>query len=344
MSNQNFNTLKQIPMVSIALCTHNGGEFLSEQLKSIQNQSLQPNEIIICDDNSSDRTLEIIHQFSEKLPIKLYQNIPALGTVKNFEYAVSLCMNEIIFLCDQDDYWLPQKIETLVNYLNENLNQEVVFSNALIVDCKLQDLHTTMWEKVRFWEEEIEEWKNGKALDLLLTGNRVTGCTVAMRKTFAEKSRPFPATIHPDFIHDGWIGILASLNNEIGFVAEPLVLYRQHEGQQVGVIDKEREKIYVHSRFSRSRAKKLSPFIEKGNLYFNLLNHININYPELKDKTKSLQRISEHYQLRSNLQKNRLKRIIPIFKNFYTGNYHRYQNLGSNWYGVYLAILGDLLE
>ena len=78
----------------------------------------------------------------------------------------------------------------------------------------------------------------------------------------------FPTNIHPDFIHDGWIGILASLNNKIGFVNEPLVLYRQHEKQQVGVIEKEREKIHVHSRLLRPRDKKLSPFIEKGNPLF----------------------------------------------------------------------------
>ena len=336
--------MKHSPTISIALCTHNGSEFLSEQLKSIQFQTHQPNEIIICDDDSTDDTIKIIHEFLPVLPIKLFQNKPALGTIKNFEYAVSLCTSEIIFLCDQDDYWLHHKIETLIHYLQENPAKEVVFSNAVIVDDELQDLQTTMWQKVRFWKEDIEDWERGKALDLLLTGNRVTGCTVAMRRSFAEKSRPFPTHIHPNFIHDGWIGILASVNNEIGFVVEPLVLYRQHEQQQVGVIEKEREKIHFHSRFSRPRDLKLSPFIEKGNLYFNLLNHLNINYPELKDKTKPLQRISQHYQLRSNLDRNRLKRIIPIFKNLYSGNYHRYRNLGTNWYGVYLAVLGDLFE
>lgn len=336
--------MKQVPSVSIALCTHNGSKYLSDQLKSIQYQTLQPNEIIICDDNSSDTTLEIIHQFSKFLPIKLYQNIPALGTIKNFEYAVSLCSNDVIFLCDQDDYWLSHKIEILVNYLEENISQDVVFTNAVIVDEALQDLQTTVWEKVRFWENEIDEWKKGNALDLLLTGNRVTGCTIAMRKRFAQKSMPFPTNIHPDFIHDGWIGILASINNKIGFVAEPLVLYRQHELQQVGVVEKEREIIHLHSRFSRPRDKKLRPFIEKGNLYYNLLNHIYIYYPELKGNIKPLQRISQHYQLRSSLEKNRLKRVLPIFRNFYQGNYHRYQNLSSNWYGVYLAVLGDLFE
>jgi len=336
--------MKQVSTVSIALCTHNGSEFLSDQLKSIQYQTHRPNEIIICDDNSSDTTLEIIEQFSKILPIKFYQNIPALGIIKNFEYAISLCSHELIFLCDQDDYWLHHKIEILVKYLEENVSQEVVFSNAILVNELLQDLQMTMWEKVRFLENEIDEWKKGKALDLLLTGNRVTGCTIAMRKRFAEKSRPFPTNIHPDFIHDGWIAILASINNTIGFVAEPLVLYRQHDRQQVGVLEKEREIIHLHTRLSRPRDKKLGPFIEKDNLYSNLLNHIDINYPELKGSTKPLQRISQHYQLRSHLAKSRFKRLIPIFRNLYRGNYHRYQNLGSNWYGVYLAILGDLLE
>lgn len=336
--------MKPMPRVSIALCSHNGGRFIGEQLKSIQEQSFKPDEIIICDDNSSDNTLEVIKQFSEVLPIKLHQNIPALGTVKNFEYAISLCSSDIIFLCDQDDYWLPNKIEKLVNYLETHPTHDVVFSNAAIVDENLQPLNLTMWEKIRFEDKEISLWEKGKALDLLLISNRVTGCTIAIRKPFAKKAIPFPTHIHPNFIHDGWIALLASLTNQIGFINEPLVLYRQHNSQQVGIIEKEREKIHVSSRISRPRQEKLKPFLEKESLYTNLLKHIHQNYPELKSRTKALQTIAEHYQVRGNLEENRLKRIFPILRNFYRGNYHRYQHLGSDWYGVYLALLGDLFE
>jgi glycosyltransferase involved in cell wall biosynthesis len=336
--------MKPIPTVSIALCSHNGGKFIGEQLKSIQEQSFKPNEIIICDDNSSDNTLEIIKQFSKVLPIKLHQNIPALGTIKNFEYAISLCSGDIIFLCDQDDYWLAHKVEKLVKYLGENATQEVVFSNAIIVDEQLQPSDLTMWDRVRFLDEEITDWNKGKALDILLIGNRVTGCTVAIRNSFAKKAIPFPTHIHPNFIHDGWIAILASLTNQIGFVEESLVWYRQHDKQQVGIVEKEREKIYVSSRISRPRQEKLKPFLERESLYSNLLNHIHQNYPELKNRTKALQTIAEHYKVRGNLEENRLKRIFPILRNFYRGNYHRYQHLGSDWYGVYLALLGDLFE
>ncbi|PWK28471.1 glycosyl transferase family 2 [Arcicella aurantiaca] len=333
-----------ISTISIALCTHNGGKFIREQLRSIQDQTLKPNEIIICDDDSSDDTVAIIKQFAEILPITFYQNSPALGTVKNFEYAISKCNSDFIFLSDQDDFWLPNKIEKLANYLETHANHDVVFSNAALVDENLQPLNLTMWEKIHFKEEEIELWQKGKALDVLLISNRVTGCTVAMRKSFAKKAIPFPTHIHPNFIHDGWIALLASLTNQIGFINESLVLYRQHDNQQVGIVEREREKIHVSSRISRPRQEKLKPFLEKESLYTNLLNHIHNNYPELKSRTKALQIIVEHYQVRGNLEENRWKRIFPILRNFYRGNYHRYQHLGSDWYGVYLALLGDLFE
>jgi glycosyltransferase involved in cell wall biosynthesis len=336
--------MKKFPKISIALCTHNGGKFLKEQLQSIENQSIKASEIIICDDDSTDDTLQIIQEFSVKLPIKFFQNKPALRTIKNFEYAISLCTGDIIFPCDQDDFWMPQKIEKLVQYLEENPDKEVVCSNARMVDEQLNDLGSSLWDKVRLWEPQISDWENGKAFDLLLQGNRVTGCTVAMRHDFAKRAIPFPTDIHPDFIHDGWIGILGALNNRIGLFNEALILYRQHANQQVGIIQRNTERVEFTSRFSRPRNEKIAPLLEKSAFYNNLLNYIHITHPELERYSQSLQIIAEHYQVRSSLSENRLKRLKPIAQNFIKGNYHRYQDMESRWYGKYLAILGDLLE
>ncbi len=332
------------PKISVALCTHNGDKFLKEQLQSIENQTLVVDEIIICDDDSTDNTIQIIQDFSAKLPIKFFQNKPALRTIKNFEYAVRLCTGDIIFLCDQDDFWMPQKIEKLVRYLEENPDKEVVCSNARMVDEQLNDLGSSLWDKVRLWEEQITDWENGKAFELLLQGNRVTGCTIAMRQGFAKCAIPFPTDIHPDFIHDGWIGILGSLNNKIGLLNEALVLYRQHENQQVGIIQRNVEKVEFSSRFSRPRNLKIAPLLEKSIFYNNLLNYLQHNYPELEPYIYSLKSISEHYKVRSELSKQRFGRLKPIVQNFIKGNYHRYQDMESRWYGKYLAILGDLLE
>jgi glycosyltransferase involved in cell wall biosynthesis len=336
--------MKTFPKISIALCTHNGDEFLKEQLQSLENQSIPANEIIICDDDSTDNTLQIIQEFSAKLPIKFFHNRPALRTIKNFEYAISLCTGDIIFPCDQDDFWMPQKLEKMVQYLEENPDKEVVCSNARMVDEQLNDLGSSLWDKVRLWEKQILDWKNGKAFELLLQGNRVTGCTVAMRHDFAKRAIPFPTDIHPDFIHDGWIGILGALNNRIGLLNEALVLYRQHENQQVGIIQRNTEKVEFSSRFSRPRNKKIAPLLEKSIFYNNLLNYLDTNYPELRAYSQSLQTIAEHYKVRSSLSEKRLNRLNPIVRNFIKGNYHRYQDLESRWYGKYLAILGDLLE
>jgi glycosyltransferase involved in cell wall biosynthesis len=336
--------MKTFPKISIALCTHNGDEFLKEQLQSLENQSIPANEIIICDDDSTDNTLQIIQEFSAKLPIKFFQNRPALRTIKNFEYAISLCTGDIIFPCDQDDFWMPQKLEKMVQYLEENPDKEVVCSNARMVDEQLNDLGSSLWDKVRLWEKQILDWKNGKAFELLLQGNRVTGCTLAMRHDFAKRAIPFPTDIHPDFIHDGWIGILGALNNRIGLLNEALVLYRQHENQQVGIIQRNTEKVEFSSRFSRPRNKKIAPLLEKSIFYNNLLNYLDTNYPELRAYSQSLQTIAEHYKVRSSLSEKRLNRLNPIVRNFIKGNYHRYQDLESRWYGKYLAILGDLLE
>jgi glycosyltransferase involved in cell wall biosynthesis len=336
--------MKTFLKTSIALCTYNGDRFLKEQLQSLENQSIPANEIIICDDDSTDNTLQIIQEFSAKLPIKFFQNKPALRTIKNFEYAISLCTGDIIFPCDQDDFWMPQKIEKMVQYLQENPDKEVVCSNARMVDEQLKDLGASLWDKVRLWEQQISDWKNGKAFDLLLQGNRVTGCTLAMRYDFAKRAIPFPTDIHPDFIHDGWIGILGALNNRIGLLDEALVLYRQHENQQVGIIQRTTEKVEFTSRFSRPRNQKIAPLLEKSTFYNNLLNYLHKTHPELERYSQSLQIIAEHYQLRSSLSEKRLNRLKPIVKNFIKGNYHRYQDMESRWYGKYLAILGDLLE
>jgi len=91
--------------ISVALCTYNGELYLREQLESILKQTFPPDEIIICDDGSTDTTIKILEEFRRKsfIPVKVYYNKENLGVSKNFEKAISLCSGDIIFLSDQDD-------------------------------------------------------------------------------------------------------------------------------------------------------------------------------------------------------------------------------------------------
>lgn len=102
---------------SVALATYNGENYISAQLNSIANQTHLPNELVICDDLSTDRTLELIKTFSQTapFPVRLHTSQKRLGYIKNFEKAAALCGGDVVFFCDQDDIWVPQKIEIVIS-------------------------------------------------------------------------------------------------------------------------------------------------------------------------------------------------------------------------------------
>jgi glycosyltransferase involved in cell wall biosynthesis len=330
--------------ISIALCTHNGGRFLREQLESIANQTIKPHEVIVCDDDSKDDTIAILNAFKDILPLQIVRNIPALKTIKNFERAMSLCQSDLIFLADQDDFWEASKLEVMRNFMENNPRIQVAFSNALLIDEHQQPLEGLLWERVRFWPKQQSDWRNGKALDILLESNRVTGCTMVIRKKFSDSIMPFPTHIVPNFIHDSWIALMASLKNEIDFVDQTLIHYRNHEAQQLGLRTEENEWITLKARFSRERSHKLNPLIKQQVYYQEIYQYIHNNFPQYKNALQPIKRIAEHYATRATLPDNRFSRIFPIIGNFLKGNYHRYQNVEANWKGVYLTILGDLIE
>src|SRR5262249_10160572 len=101
------------PKISIALCTYNGAKYLSSQLESYLAQTCLPDEVVVCDDCSQDETVTILNDFAIRapFPVRILVNDQNLGSTKNFEKSISLCSGEIIFLSDQDDVWMPNKIE-----------------------------------------------------------------------------------------------------------------------------------------------------------------------------------------------------------------------------------------
>ena len=108
--------------ISVALCTYNGETFIDQQINSILNQTLKVDEIVVCDDISKDNTIKIIQEYSLKFPdiFKIYINESNIGSVKNFEKAISLCTGEIIFLSDQDDVWELNKVFIFKDYFENN--------------------------------------------------------------------------------------------------------------------------------------------------------------------------------------------------------------------------------
>ncbi len=220
--------------ISVALCTYNGEDFLSEQLASILAQTRQPDELVICDDVSTDRTLMIAREFaaSAPFPVRIFVNERNLGSSRNFGRAIELCSfsDGVIVLSDQDDVWVKTKLAMIDDSFRNHPETNVVFSDAEVVDHDLRAKGYRLWDAVKFSKKERFEVESGQAIRVLLRHNVVTGATMAIRARLCPMVLPVPEGV----VHDSWIALLAAVDGHIRLLPYALILYRQHAGNQIG--------------------------------------------------------------------------------------------------------------
>jgi hypothetical protein len=219
--------------ISVALCSFNGANFIGEQLDSIASQTVQPLEVLICDDGSTDGTLQIVEAYVEQgsLPIRLLKNERRLGTTANFGRAIAQCRGDTIVLCDQDDIWLPDRLSVVTCALKSQPDVDLVFTNAQLVDKDLRPLQCSLWDAIGLGQEELEWLSGDGGADLLLRKNFVTGATLAFRSSI----RPLVLPIPEPWIHDWWLAINAAIYSRIAAIQQSTILYRQHGGNQIGL-------------------------------------------------------------------------------------------------------------
>lgn len=234
---------------SIALCTCDGEKFLTEQIKSILEQTIIPSQIVICDDNSSDETIKIVRHFAKNnaaIKWRIIQNSSRLGVVKNFEQAIRQCSEEIIFLSDQDDVWRKNKAEIILNHFNNNTD-DVVFTNAFLINENQEILQGDLFDVIHFSKKQKKHFKKNKfAMYMFLQKNYATGATMAFRKDFVEKCMPIP--ICDCIIHDYWFALIGSCIERLGVIDTPTIYYRQHKSQLIGLPDKNSVSVVKHKR------------------------------------------------------------------------------------------------
>ena len=231
--------------ISVALCTYNGYVFLEQQINSILNQTIPVNEIVVCDDVSSDNTVSILEKYNIEHPnlFSIHINETNLRSNKNFEKAIALCTGDYIFLSDQDDLWKTNKVEETLRIFNENSTAEGVFSNGELIDENNNIIFedTSLWDSVYFFESKMQ-----KPIDLfrllILKSNYLTGATLCIKKEVKEFCFPFKTTLKT-FLHDEWFAMLLSNRNTLFYTTEKLISYRIHSQQQIGVgeIEKNRK-------------------------------------------------------------------------------------------------------
>jgi glycosyltransferase involved in cell wall biosynthesis len=208
--------------VSVILTTFNGAVYIKKQVESILDQIVPPDEIIICDDNSTDDTVFKLRAFSDKR-IKIFVNDMRLGVTENFKKAAKLAQpgNWLAF-ADQDDIWPPQKLNGLIDtmrLIDDGKTPSLIYSDLAIIDKNDNVISSSFWAKQKIRPEKV-------TLATLLYGNVVTGCTTLINYSMAEE---FFCMEGDGYLHDEWLSLIAYSFGRVKFLREKLVLYRQHE-------------------------------------------------------------------------------------------------------------------
>ncbi len=222
-------------MVTVLLATYNGEKYLEEQLKSILDQTYSDFRIVIRDDGSTDNTIEIINRYAEIFPDKIEvcpTSSPTHSAAGNFFKLIELYNDDYIMLSDQDDKWLPDKIEKTLAVMQraekENENSPIlVHTDLYVVDKELNVISNSFINYQRLSPERTE-------LNNLLMQNSITGCTVMFNRALHEKLFTLPTVTA---MHDWWLGLIAAAFGKIVFLNAPTMLYRQHGNNEVGAKD-----------------------------------------------------------------------------------------------------------
>ena len=207
-------------MISIAIATYNGEKFIKEQLDSIFNQTILPDEIVICDDNSNDNTLNIVNEYKDRnIPLVIVKNKINQGYKKNFYNAIKKCRGDFIFLCDQDDIWKNDKLESMISIMKDDNNILLLCSNLkpfYVENCK----NTMHWKHIFSIKKvkRLNKYKN-------FVNTLRPGCTFCISKSLA---KIYIDNVDLSIFHDNLLWHLANIYNGAYILNRQTMLYRRH--------------------------------------------------------------------------------------------------------------------
>lgn len=206
-------------MISVCLASHNGEMFIGQQIQSILCQLGPHDELVVSDDASSDHTLEIIKKLNDNRIRVINHTVPLdvppqFYPTLNFENALKESRGEYIFLSDQDDVWLPNKVAIMMEYLKKY--------PYVISDCYITDEELNIVSDTRFTPES--NITKNKYL-AFIKSTPYQGSCAAFRREVLDKAMPFPKSIQS---HDRWIGFVAAFYFSVKIIPDRLIYYRRH--------------------------------------------------------------------------------------------------------------------
>ncbi|WP_114778925.1 glycosyltransferase family 2 protein [Botryobacter ruber] len=273
--------MKYNPLISVVMATYNGERYLEEQLESIFNQTYQNLEVIVCDDLSSDNTQQILEKYASHFRLCYTINKERQGAAQNFARAITQATGDYIALADQDDVWLPTKLEISLHKLqqleasNGKDKPALVFSDLRVVDEKLAAISPSYWQFMQLVPTNHQ-------LNKVLVENVATGCTMLLNKVTANLALPIPPEA---LMHDVWILLTATCFGKVAYLEEPTVLYRQHSNNVIGA----RSKSVVQKlksgyiKLKQQNAGLLQPEIDQAKAFYTRYQKLVSNRPKAEE-------------------------------------------------------------
>ena len=215
-------------MISVALAAYEGERYIEEQLRSILPQLSEGDEVIVSDDKPGGMTEKIVRRIAEEDPRVVYVQGHSKGVAANFVNAIRHCKGDKLFLCDQDDVWLPDKVQRVLEAFDAGAT--LVLHNAYVTDEDLNIKETSFFAL------------RGSRPGLLrnLVKNSYMGCCMAFDRSLLKKIMPMPKAVP---MHDQWIGLIGEIYGKPVFLDVPLLYYRRHEGNVTGGQTATRQKL-----------------------------------------------------------------------------------------------------
>ena len=306
--------------MTVALCTYNGQRFLQDQLDSLVAQTHRPDEVVIGDDHSTDATLDLIEAFGRKapFPVHVLQREANVGTSANFSETLRRSSGDVIFLSDQDDRWVPHKVERMLDVFAKRRQLLALHTDARLVDADGAPLGTTLFHALRIGRGELSRVRAGDAFDALIRRNLATGATMAIRRELLDVALPVPA----DWVHDEWLAMIAAClgRGRVDVLPDALIDYRQHGGNQIGA-----RRMTLGENIGRVFVDRTAFYDWQRRRVEGLEEKLRSLRPPVADRLFAmLDEKRVHIDFRAALPRNRLLRLLPMLGELATGRYGRY--------------------
>lgn len=308
---------------SVALCTFNGSNYIAEQLISILRQTHLPSQVVISDDCSEDKTLEIVAEIimehSESRPeiskvqFDVFKQEERIGVSENFTFALKACYCQHIFLSDQDDIWVESKAEETLGLFETNPDLSLVFTDTELINYAGELIGSSGFDVLDVTNFEKRKIAKGNASFVLLKRNIVTGATVCINRDLLGWAFPIPNK----WVHDEWLALVASLVGEVQLLDNKLTRYRQHNHNEIGLKKK-------------TIKNKLGRMLHPGKIRNQILLTRAVSFSEhtVSELIESAKVASTgklaHELVRSKFRVNRVLRLPAVVGELLSGRYFKY--------------------